>query len=127
MPPVGQIGVQKIRGQLSRYTSGWPPVNAALLAFAAKLRAETAPSIGNESDLFVITKDGGYVSATPQQVTDVREILGRKRVRDKESEQNAFNELDVYIKSLSSPPPPGNQAISQHPPATTDGSPRPQP
>lgn len=105
---------------LANYTNQWPPVNAALLAFNAKLRAETAPSVGNQSDLFIITGNGGYSPATAEQAKDVREILARKRARDMESENVAYKEMADYIVKLTAPSKP-NPAVPPPPPETKHG------
>lgn len=98
----------------SGHTKDMPLPETLLLTYSAKKRAEVAPGVGSDTDMFMIgTQLGSYRMIYPSIINDLQEIYERRQQRDKESSAQAKNEVNQYVEEIARAATIQEQAIPQ--------------
>ena len=71
-----------------------------LLVYSAKKRAEVAPGVGRNTDMFLISGLGGHVPVAPNVIQELEAIYQREKERIKEAEATGRVETQEYVERL---------------------------
>ena len=110
------------------YTNKWSFARTLLLAYWAKKRAQAAPEVGENTDLFFID-DTGFRFVLDEPFKEIDKIYRSARRREVAARQGALDKVDAYVKKIieqsrRGPAPPtaaAPQAPSPQPPPVSGG------
>jgi len=98
----------------ARYARNASAAKALYLVYAAKKRAETAPGVGSETDMFLMgPKPGTYDEVKRQVIDDVAEIYNDNLRESKRVYERTEGKVNEYIKKLAQKPtqPEGQKTL----------------
>ena len=81
------------------YTNKWEFPEALLLVYSAKKRAEAAPGVGKETDLFMITAQG-FTWIGEEARKRLNEIYLAAEAKQKEASDEARKEIRNYVQQI---------------------------
>ena len=123
---VSGLGEELARPQLmlAGYHRRWNAVDAAMLIYSAKRRAEMVSSVGPQTDMFIIA-DGltpPIYQLNPSDHKEVGKIFKRQLQREKRSQQQSSRDLAKYIQKLGTGHQAGGMPTPQQPPTQQPSS-----
>jgi hypothetical protein len=90
---------------LAQYAPDVSTSAAMMLVFLAKSRAEVAPGVGPDTDMFAIGPELGTYAAVPENVMDyLREQVVRVRQEEKRVLSEAQAGMDKFLENLGKQP-----------------------
>jgi hypothetical protein len=94
---------------------------ALYLVYAAKKRAETAPGVGSETDMFIMgPQPRTYDELRPEIIKDVATIYAENQKKSQRVYNDTERKVSEYIASIpSANSQPGNQQDAAAPDGTT--------
>jgi 20S proteasome alpha/beta subunit len=103
----------KSQFMFARYTRGASAAKALYLVYAAKKRAETAPGVGVETDMFLIGPEPGTYSEMRTVVIDSVATIYQDNIRESERiYAETERKVNEYIATLAEPEPEPQQSGS---------------
>ena len=110
---------------VSRYTFDWSFEHALFLTYAAKRRAETAPGVGQHTDMFVIGPHPIVVTIMPDNVVEeVKKTYDATDQKVKDARNEGLQKIEQWVQTFAAPqtPPPQTPPQDQPPPTSGNGS-----
>ncbi len=85
----------------ARYTNIWSFPRAAVLTYSAKKRAEVAPGVGRDTDMFFIGPGlSPYTLILPELQTKIDEIYEDTQTREKDIQEKAHGKFEKYVEEI---------------------------
>jgi 20S proteasome alpha/beta subunit len=108
--------------RFAKYEQSWPFARALLLTYSAKRRAESAPGIGQATDMFAIYGTGAVMIAD-NIVQRVRKIYEAKEKAKNKAENRGLVEMEKFVSEIYDKPAPAptSSVLVSSPTATSDG------
>jgi hypothetical protein len=89
---------------LNRHAWNSPAADAVLLTYIAKKRAEAAPGVGSETDMFMIPTLGGFDVLNTEAMNKLEEEYNKIVVGELELLNKSKNEVRIYIEKFETKP-----------------------
>ncbi len=107
------------------HTRSKPIPETVLLVYSAKKRAEVAPGVGKDTDMFVIGPNLGTYASMPEEILkSFDDIYKKEQKSHAEAASKAKSEVDEYVKSLE--PKQTEAQTTEEPVSGTDAPPDPK-
>jgi hypothetical protein len=85
----------------ARHTRAKPPAESLLLTYAAKKRAEVAPGVGGDTDMFIVGPTlGSYVPINPNVLLKLEEIYQSAQSKHRSADFNSIAEVNHFVEEL---------------------------
>jgi hypothetical protein len=112
---------------LAKHNYESPPPDTVLLTYLAKRRAEVAPGVGNETDMFVIGPNlGSYVRLSEADLNRLESIYRNMILEESQCLERGRKEIQKYVEELQRINAASAKKQEQ-PATTTDGGGEPPP
>jgi 20S proteasome alpha/beta subunit len=107
----------------ARYVPRMPIHEALLLTYSAKKRAEVAPGVGKDTDVFIVLENGNFIRLSETLEAGVDAIYESRQVEYKQADEKALAEMSHRVHNALTQGQQDVPATIQSPPTASASQP----